>query len=185
MKFSSAATGWPLFCGLYTRLLVDLNRSTRLFHSKGQDGATREYIKQTYYQPFRSEVLGWIRRQISSGKRVIHISCHSFTPVLHGIVRPMDMGLLYDPQRKREREFAEKIIQKLRSETSMSVRANAPYKGVSDGHAAALRKQFSGTKYVGLEIEVNQSMFGPTRRELWRHVCLLRLIEALTQDTEE
>jgi predicted N-formylglutamate amidohydrolase len=97
----------------------------------------------------------------------------------------MDMGLLYDPGRKREQKFAEGIIQKLRSETSMNVRANAPYKGVSDGHAAALRRQFSDTNYVGLEIEVNQSMLCPPRRELWRHVWLLRLIEALTQGTEE
>ena len=34
---------------------------------------------------------------MSRGRRVIHISSHSFTPELNGKVRRADVGLLYDP----------------------------------------------------------------------------------------
>jgi len=159
------ATGWPIFCGSVTRLVVDLNRSAD--------------VENRYYRPFRSKVLSWVRRRVDSGDRVIHLSCHSFTPVLNGVVRSMDMGVLYDPSRKREKAFAEGIIRVLRDETSMRIRANAPYKGVSEGHTTALRKLFSPESYLGLELEVNQSLFYQPRKELWMYVWLPRLIEAI------
>jgi predicted N-formylglutamate amidohydrolase len=176
-------TGWPLFCGSYTRLLVDLNRSTHLFPPilKELDRGTKREINKTYYQPFRSQVFAYVRNQIASGLCVIHLSCHTFTPVLNGVVRPMDLGLLYDPSRRREKEVAERVMCALQAETSMYIRANAPYKGTSDGHVTALRKQFPKESYVGLEIEVNQSLFCPSRSELWKHVWLPRLIGALAQ----
>ena len=163
------ATGWPLFCGSVTRLVVDLNRSV--------PGAGR--IEKRYYQPFRSTVLSWVRRQISSGNRVLHLSCHSFTPVLNGVVRPVDVGILYDPKRAREKAFAGEIIRALRTETSMRILANAPYKGVSDGHVTALRNLFPKECYLGLELEVNQSLFSQPQKALWMYVWLPRLIEAI------
>ena len=177
----AAATRWPLFCGSYTRLLVDLNRATRIFSPflKGLDQRTKDQILKTYYDPFRSKVLDFVRKEIALGKCVIHLSCHTFTPVFNGVVRPMDLGILYDPRRGREKELAEEITRILETQTSMRIRANAPYKGMSDGHVTALRKLFPKDRYVGLEIEVNQSLFCSSRSELWKHVWLPRLIETL------
>jgi hypothetical protein len=36
---------------------------------------------------------------------------------------------------------------------------NYPYRGYTDGICSILRKQFSGDKYLGFELEVNQSHF--------------------------
>jgi len=177
----ASSTGWPLFCGSYTRLLVDLNRSTRVFPAflKELDPRTKTQILKTYYQPFRAKVFKFVCDRIATGGCVIHLSCHTFTPVLNGVVRPMDLGLLYDPSRDREKEIAEAVAHDLGAQTSMRIHANAPYKGISDGHVTALRKMFPKERYIGLEIEVNQSLFSPPRSELWKHVWLPRLIEAL------
>ena len=45
---------------------------------------------------------------------------------------------------------------------------NYPYRGVSDGHTAALRRRFR-KRYLGLEIEVNQRFpLGPEKD--WREL---------------
>ena len=48
----------------------------------------------------RSERL--VGNAIGRGRRVIHVSAHSFTPGLDGKVRTADVGLLYDPARPGE-----------------------------------------------------------------------------------
>jgi predicted N-formylglutamate amidohydrolase len=88
----------------------------------------------------------------------------------------MDLGILYDPSCRCERELAHALQQRLQAQTSMRIRCNAPYKGISDGFVTALRKRFSPQSYVGLELEVNQ---GLDKTPLWRHVWLPSIIEVL------
>jgi predicted N-formylglutamate amidohydrolase len=108
---------------------------------------------------------------------VIHISCHSFTPVLGKVERKMDLGILYDPRRALEKAFADTLRRELCEQTAMRVRCNAPYRGVSDGHVTALRQLFSRDQYVGIELEVNQSLYVPIKSQVWQHAWLPRLIE--------
>jgi predicted N-formylglutamate amidohydrolase len=93
---------------------------------------------------------------IATGDRVLHISVHTFTPVLHGVTRNADIGLLYDPSRKSEKQFAELWGAKLSA--LGRVRNNYPYKGTNDGHTTALRRIFKQEVYLGIELEVNQTM---------------------------
>ena len=62
----------------------------------------RAQIVEQYYRPYREQVERLVRQAVSRGRRVIHISSHSFTPVLDGRVRSADVGLLYDPGRRGE-----------------------------------------------------------------------------------
>lgn len=178
------ALSWPLICGSTTRLLVDLNRSLghpSLFSpiTRSLDQRTRQVILDRYYHPYRQRVLDLIEEKTASGYCVIHFSCHSFTPVFHSVERRMDLGILYDPTRLLEKHLAHVIRNSLCEETSMKVRLNAPYKGISDGFVASLRRAFSGDQYVGLEIEINQSLYLPIKSPLWQHAWLPRLVEAL------
>jgi predicted N-formylglutamate amidohydrolase len=91
----------------------------------------------------------------------------------------MDIGLLYDPHRPSEVHFVEDFQRRLTEHTSMRIRRNFPYRGVADGHATALRRLFSQDQYVGIEIEVNQSLYQSERCALWKQVWLPRLEEAL------
>lgn len=186
-QYISTVTRWPLFCGPYSRLLVDLNRNHRPFSpitgSFSEDFQAE--IVRNYYDPFRSTVFQWIERRVALGQQVIHFSCHSFTPVFKGSTRTMDVGLLYDPSRSIETGLVESICEFLTKRTSMKIRKNAPYRGVSDGHVTFLRKQFPQNKYVGIEIEVSQSICHPGRTELWKRVWLPQLTRALVEACEE
>jgi predicted N-formylglutamate amidohydrolase len=174
----------PLVCGHFTRLLVDLNRSSdssQVFSpiTKDLDQSTRREILSRYYTPFRTKVRQLVEQKVSSGVCVIHISCHTFTPILGKSERKMDLGVLYDPHRVFEKSIAKTIRQKLKAETSMCVRCNAPYRGASDGHVTGLRKLFSPDQYVGIELEVNQALYVPIKSQLWQDAWLPILVEIL------
>lgn len=91
---------------------------------------------------------------------MLHLSLHSFTPILNGHKRNCDIGLLYDPQRINEKKFCENfktIIQKINP--SIITRKNYPYLGIGDGFTSFMRKQIPEQFYSGIEIEMNQKHF--------------------------
>jgi len=154
----------PLVTSTVSRLLIDLNRSIghpQLFSAatRGVPSTLRNTIVAQHYLPYRAQVERVVRRSVSRGRRVVHVSSHSFTPELYGRVRRADVGLLYDPGRRGEVQLCarwkaslEKIAPELR------VRRNYPYAGKGDGLTSYLRKRFSPSVYVGVELEVNQKI---------------------------
>jgi predicted N-formylglutamate amidohydrolase len=149
----------------WTRLLVDANRSPShpsFFseYSKDLPERDRQFLFESLYTPYRIEVEGMLRAILKERGRVIHLSVHTFTPVLHGIIRRADIGLLYDPSRIHEKRFCKiwkSRLQKL--ENAWCVRLNYPYRGVSDGLVPIMRRTLGTAGYVGLELEVNQKWF--------------------------
>jgi predicted N-formylglutamate amidohydrolase len=92
---------------------------------------------------------------------VIHISSHSFTPVLNGAVRRADVGLLYHPGRRGEAALCARWKTALSLlDPALRVRRNYPYAGKADGLTSHLRKRFPPSAYVGIELEVNQRIVG-------------------------
>lgn len=166
----SDALSCPLFVGSVTRLLIDLNRSPRhraVFseYARRLTADERHELLARYYLPFRARVHRAIRDRIARGRRVIHLSVHSFTPRLSGVRRDTDIGLLYDPARPGEAAFAASWQARLQQAGSLGrVRRNYPYRGVSDGHTTALRKVFDANRYVGIELELNQLFFRSEQR---------------------
>lgn len=147
-----------------SRLLIELNRS--LHHPKVFSEFTKhisEKEKETllaYYLSYRSRVKKAIEKEIEKGNKVLHIGVHSFTPVLNGIKRKADIGLLYDPARKWEKSFSVAWKQQLIKENeSLKIRFNYPYLGKADGFTTSLRKEFNAAQYAGIELEVNQAFF--------------------------
>lgn len=112
-----------------------------------------------HYRPWRKRVLEYIEQVIARGGQVLHISVHSFTPVLNGMERTVDIGLLFDPSRETERQLCLALRRKFREQApALRVRFNQPYRGVTDGHATALRRRFDASCYRGIEIELNQGL---------------------------
>jgi predicted N-formylglutamate amidohydrolase len=151
-----------LFVATISRLLIDLNRS--IGHPKLYSEATRHApagvrreILEAHYLPYRNQVEAHITAEIARGRRVIHISSHSFTPVFEGEVRNADIGLLYDPGRAAEARLCQGWQAALKAGAPENrVRRNYPYTGKSDGFTAYLRRQFAEDAYAGIELEVNQ-----------------------------
>lgn len=150
-----------------SRLVIDCNRSLKNAQCFSEWTNTlskneKHAIIDTYYHPYRRPAIQKIEQFIAQGKRIIHLSIHSFTPVLNGVKREADIGLLYDPKRDNEKKFARAWQEAFaKTEPQYRVRMNYPYRGTSDGFTTALRKQFSAQEYVGLEVESNQALMKP------------------------
>lgn len=181
------AIGARLFFSKTTRLLVDLNRTIghpQLFSpiTRKLSPAARQNILNLQYRPYRAAIEAHVRAAIQAGRQVVHVASHSFAPELKGRVRDFDIGLLYDPSRASEVALADAWQAALAHHApSLKVRRNAPYKGTSDGLTAALRKQFGGDVYAGLELEVNQKHVYVKNRH-WprlRHAVVAALVDAL------
>jgi len=169
--------GAPLFAARTTRLLVDLNRSpghpARFGERvRGLPADTLLQIDRAHYRPYRELVRAAVNRLGRRDRAVLHLSVHSFTPVLCGERRTADIGILYDPSHRSERAASEAVLSELRgSAPYLRVRRNYPYRGRADSLVAALRRE-EAVPYVGLEIEVNQRLvrrsgvFARVRRDL-------------------
>jgi predicted N-formylglutamate amidohydrolase len=158
----------PLHEGEFTRLLIDLNRrdsSKSAFSAFTPDAAKPELL--TFHRSWREAVLADAKKVKG---RLLHVSCHSFTPELRGQVRNAEIGLLYDPRIKLERATADAWHEALKSALpGMRIRRNYPYKGISDGITTWLRRKLPAGKYGGFELELNQS-FAMSAPAKWANV---------------
>lgn len=148
----------PIGCPT-SRLLIEANRSlhhpqlfSRFTNSLG-DQEKEKLIKEIYL-PYRKQV----ERKIAlSSKPLLHLSIHSFTPVFHGEVRQVEIGLLFDPERKAETHFCDSLKGELQQhQANLNIQFNQPYLGVDDGFTTHLRSLYHDDDYLGIEIEINQ-----------------------------
>ncbi|MGE5386855.1 MAG: N-formylglutamate amidohydrolase [Betaproteobacteria bacterium] len=169
-----------------SRLVVDLNRSPGhpgLFSEPMRCASTtlREQTLVRHYRPYRQQVETLVTKNLATGRQVIHISSHSFTPNLDGRERAADIGLLYDPGRAGEVPLARAWLSALRRHApELTVRRNFPYRGKSDGFCTYLRRQHPEERYIGIELEVNQKHVianGPSWPAL-RRTVVASLLEA-------
>jgi predicted N-formylglutamate amidohydrolase len=184
------ALGAPLVISTISRLLVDLNRSIghpRLFSTAVRDAPTllRAKIIDRYYMPYRGQVEAIVEKSVSRGRRVIHVSSHSFTPVLDGKVRQADVGLLYHPGRRGEANLCARWKKSLAAiDSELRVRRNYPYAGKGDGLTSYLRRRYPDRAYVGVELEISQKIVidGGRRWTTLRVALIDSLRAALAKD---
>jgi len=145
----------------YGRLLIEPNRSLHhpnLFSefTKNLSRSDKQKLIDMYWTPHRDKILKMVN-SVHGKKTTLHIGVHTFTPVFDGVVRKVDIGLLYNPKRKNEKSFCTALKKNLKSEfPELKIRMNEPYKGSADGLTTSLRKQFFPDDYLGIELEVNQ-----------------------------
>jgi predicted N-formylglutamate amidohydrolase len=155
------ALGLSLLEGQVTRLLVDLNRS--LGHprhlsefSRALSVADRSALIDCYWQPHWQGFADMVARLPG---QVVHVACHSFTPVLDGKPRITDIGLLYDPARLPERDWCQNLKTAIiRQLPGLRVRMNYPYRGTSNGLGQQHRRRFGADKLISMELEVNTAL---------------------------
>jgi len=174
--------GAPLFEGEFTRLLIDLNRMANApaaFSEFTPPDARPELT--AWHERWRGRVLESARELMSRGT-LLHVSCHSFTPVLDGVTRETEFGILFDPAVRLEADFADWFGHALVTRCpDHRTRMNYPYDGTSDGITTWLRTQLEPGRYAGIEIELNQS-FAAGAPELWlpERVAIIDAIRAAT-----
>lgn len=172
-----------LFSHEVTRLLIDANRSIghpSLFSefTASLDAGARRAVIERHYLPHRKRIEQAIAA--SARRPVCHIGVHSFADTWGGERRRADVALLYDPARPLERTLCREWKRALHEVAPvLRLRRNYPYRGAADGLTTALRRRFSPTRYVGIELEVNQALLcrAATRRKVVSAIAdsLLRL----------
>ncbi|WP_452228709.1 N-formylglutamate amidohydrolase [Lacinutrix sp. MEBiC02404] len=144
-----------------SRLLIELNRSLHhknLFSefSKQLSENEKEKLISRYYLEYREGLEAVLAKLLKPNKKVVHISVHSFTPILNDKKRDCDIGLLYDSRIASEKAFSKNLKKEiLKLDNTLNVRFNYPYLGKADGFTTHLRKQFH-KNYIGIELEINQ-----------------------------
>lgn len=145
----------------YSRLVVDCNRQLldpSAFLEFG-DGIVipgnrnltpdqKEIRANAIYWPYHRAIAEEIKRLQSYGTPPAVLAIHSFTPVLNGVPRPWQMGVLWDA----DKQLADVFLKEL-EEADFLVGDNEPYSGKApqdftiDHHAEANR-----LPHVGIEI---------------------------------
>lgn len=166
----AARTGASLLAGEWTRLYVDLNRmaeapsavpavscGTPIPGNQGLLPGQREERLERVHAPYRAAVLAAAERAVLGAGLCVHVSVHSFTPVLHDVPRPFDVGILFDPAHPLEVAIADVLLAGFRA-AGRSARPNEPYAGTEDGVTTWLRGRFGPRAYGGIEVELNQAL---------------------------
>ena len=150
----------PLCLYAYTRLLVDVNRTRKRSQlsrfSRGLNDSEKQHLIDAYDTPYKQRLRQMVAEQLQADA-VLHVSLHSFTPVWNGQARNADIGILYDPARTQENDYAQSLQSTLRQQTGLRIRRNYPYLGRAEGMTTCLRKQFNQKRYLGIELELNQA----------------------------
>ena len=160
-EFLADSLGVAAVLAQYSRLIVDCNRDLMdpgAFLEYG-DGILvpgnrnltperRNARADAIYWPYHQEVSAQVDRLVALGQPPAFVSVHSFTPVLNGVARPWEIGVLWDKD-----ELLKDIFIKDFRDEGFHVGDNEPYSGKApadysvDNHAEAL-----GLPCVGIEI---------------------------------
>ncbi len=174
----------PLLSGNVSRLLVDLNRS--LDHPRHFSELTRSLsvgersrIDIEYWWPHWQRYRRYLRELPG---RIVHIACHSFTPVLNGKLRTADVGLLYDPARPREKAWCRTLGESIRRHMpQLRLKMNYPYRGTSNGMGQQHRHCFDDHRLITIELEFNHALCD---REDWT-ALVSWLVQAVADTLEK
>ncbi|MBL3656947.1 N-formylglutamate amidohydrolase [Fulvivirga sediminis] len=183
-KYLARQLDAPLFYQKISRLLLETNRSlhnSELFSVYVQmlGGGVKQYLLDKYYHPYRNTVEDKIKKEVDMGHTVLHISMHTFTPVLNGVVRTVDVGILFDERSCTETAFSKEWKSRLDDQLKdFTVMLNVPYNGADDGFTTYLRTRFPEQKYLGIEVEVNQRYVNTPELKHIKEALLMGLSEA-------
>jgi predicted N-formylglutamate amidohydrolase len=145
----------------YSRLVIDCNRQLLdpsaflefgdgivIPGNRNLAAAEKERRANSIYWPYHRAIEEEISRLRTYGTLPAVLAIHSFTPVMNGVSRPWQMGILWDTDRR----LAEVFLKEL-GEAGFLVGDNEPYSGKApqdftiDHHAEA-----NGLPHVGIEI---------------------------------
>ncbi|MEO6717330.1 MAG: N-formylglutamate amidohydrolase [Novosphingobium sp.] len=145
----------------YSRLVVDCNRwpdapdaiaassdGTAIACNDAISGEQRDQRYATIFSPYHDAIAEHLAARDAAGRRSILVSLHSFTPVLGGVSRPWDIGVLHD---RGNSKFAAAMLATLRNASGLQIGDNAPYRMDATDYTV-MRHAYPSRLYVELEI---------------------------------
>ncbi|MGQ0801098.1 MAG: N-formylglutamate amidohydrolase [Pseudomarimonas sp.] len=129
----------PAFYGVWSRLLVDLNRAEdaadvivaqsdgiRVPANADLTADERKLRIERYHRPYHAAIAEHVRQTEQAGIRVSLIAVHTFTPVLNHHVRPWHAGVVW----KRRQPWHTKLLSRLAA-MGEPIGDNLPYDGLT------------------------------------------------------
>lgn len=155
----------PAVLSHFSRLIVDPNRQldnptlipeisdgTVVPGNRDLNSSQRRARVETFFKPYHGAIAARVDAMQSAGVTPVLISMHSFTPVLHGLQRPWEIGILWN----RDPRLPVPLIQRLRAE-GLTVGDNEPYSG-ADGHGYTQHTHGDRRGLANVLIEVRQDL---------------------------
>jgi predicted N-formylglutamate amidohydrolase len=151
----------------YSRLVIDCNRDpaqpdampvvsdgTRIPANEGLTAAARAARVAAIHAPYQAAIAAELARRDAAGRRTRLVSLHSFTPVMAGVARPWQVGVLHD---KGDLSMTHRTLERLRADPALTVGDNQPYSMDGIDHTVP-HHAYPDRPYV--ELEVRQDLIG-------------------------
>ena len=176
--------------GGYSRLVIDLNRDLQdstvfpeisdgvlVPANLGLSDANRAERARVFFDPYHEELRRVIAERTTTEQTPVMICMHSFTPYWHGVLRPWQVGILWD----KDPRLAVPLLAALREPGDIIIGDNQPYSGhhpedfTVDYHAEKL-----GLAYGAIEIR-QDLIEDESGQQRWAD-RLADILEAVLQD---
>lgn len=149
----------------FSRLICDANRSPEdetyirrviegapLSFNENLDESEIQRRFDAYHEPYHRLVDQCLSERVARGGDVVLFSVHSFTPVLDGDFRPMEMGVLFDRYEPIARRLAGHL-----EDVGFKAALNEPYSGAR-GEMYSMQRHGNKHGVVYLELEIRQDL---------------------------
>lgn len=156
----------PLVVQLVSRLVYDCNRTPEapsaipeisdtypIPGNAGLSGEARRRRIDRFYMPFRDRLTGCIDNRPASRAAPAIVTVHSFTPVLQGVTRDVDIGILHDADAR----LADAILDLGARDRTFDIRRNAPY-GPEHGVTHTLREHALPRGLLNVMLEIRSDL---------------------------
>jgi len=181
----------PLVSSTVSRLIYDCNRApdseTAIVlrseteaipgnHNLTHDQRTQR-VDAVYY-PFSHALSGLLDQRQSKNISTCLVTVHSFTPVLHGEGRIVELGVLHD----NDRRFADLILAIATKHTTLVVERNQPY-GPTDDVTHTLQKHAIPRNMANVMLEIKNDLLSDAAsvEKISDELCLM-LTEAINKN---
>jgi predicted N-formylglutamate amidohydrolase len=166
----------PFLHQAYSRLVIDCNRDparadaipevsdgTRVRGNAHLNEAARSARRAAIHTPYHAAISAALDARAAARRQTILLSLHSFTPVMDGIARPWDVGVLHW---LGQAGFAYALRDALAAPDTAVVGDNVPYAMDDTDYTVPLHAFARGLAYA--EIEVRQDLIADAEgQEAW------------------
>ena len=146
----------------YSRLVVDCNRNpahadaipqvsdgTKIPGNMGLAAAARQARLAEIFHPYHQAIAAALDAREAASRETILVALHSFTPVMDGVPRRCQIGVLHNG---KEDVFALAVLAHLRQQNRFFVAGNEPYAMDRTDYTVPLHAFARGLRYIELEI---------------------------------